>query len=76
LSALCVRTPAIRVFFDIFIRQHRLKSPSSMIEIEHIFDEEAIDGKSRDEDLIDPRDLCTCLPKLSCLQRGQGVEPQ
>jgi hypothetical protein len=54
LSALCVRTPAIRVFFDIFICKHRLKSPSSMIEIEHIFDEETIDGQCRDEDLIPP----------------------
>jgi hypothetical protein len=42
------------VFFDIFIRQHRLKSPPSMIEIEHIFDEEAIAGQGRDENLIHP----------------------
>src|SRR5215467_832710 len=72
----CTNTSESLVFFDIFIRQHRLKSPSSMIEIEHIFDEEAIDGQGRDEDLIDPRDLCTCLLKPSCLLWGRGVEPQ
>jgi hypothetical protein len=45
LPALRVGTPAIRVFFDIFIRQHCLKGPPSMIQIKYIFDEEAIDGE-------------------------------
>jgi hypothetical protein len=75
LSALRVRTPAIRVLFDIFIREHRDLRPSSRIEIEHIFDEEAIDGQGREEDLIYPGDLCTYPPKPSYLVRVRGVEP-
>lgn len=44
LSTLRLRAPTIRVLFDIFICKHRGTRPSSMIEIEHILDEEAIDG--------------------------------
>ena len=36
LPALSVRTPAIGIFFDIFISEHRLKGSTSMIEIQNI----------------------------------------
>jgi hypothetical protein len=54
LSALSVGTPAVGIFFDIFVRKHRLKSPPPMIEIEDIFDKEAINGQGCDENLIHP----------------------
>jgi len=45
LSALGVRTPAIGIFFDIFISEHRLEGPTSMIQIEDILDQEPIGAK-------------------------------
>jgi hypothetical protein len=40
LSALGVGTPSIGIAFDIFIGQHSLECPTSMIEIQHILDQE------------------------------------
>jgi hypothetical protein len=42
LSALGVGAPAIGIFFDIFISQHRLEGPTPMIQIQDILDQEAI----------------------------------
>jgi hypothetical protein len=47
-------TPAIGIFFNIFIGQHRLESSPSMIEIEHILDQEPVSVKHRDEKFVDP----------------------
>src|SRR5712691_9522621 len=54
LSALSVGTPAIRVFFDIFIGQYHFKGPTPMIQIEHILDKEPISRQRCDEDLVHP----------------------
>src|SRR5450755_1642055 len=54
LSTLGVGTPAIWVDFDIFICKHCLKCSTSMIEIQHILHQEAIDRKGRNEEFVDP----------------------
>src|SRR5207248_9232725 len=42
LPTLAVGTPAIGIFFDIFIGQHRLESSTPMIEIQHILHQEPL----------------------------------
>jgi hypothetical protein len=54
LPTLAIGTPAIRIFFDILIGQHRLKSAPSLIEVEHILHQEPLGAKLRDEHFIDP----------------------
>jgi hypothetical protein len=44
----------IRIFFDIFIGQHRLEGPTSMIEIKHILDQKSIAGQGCEEEFVDP----------------------
>src|SRR6266436_9338572 len=40
LPALGIRTPAIGIFFDVFIGEHRLEGPTSMIQVQDILDQE------------------------------------
>jgi hypothetical protein len=54
LSALGVGTPAIRIFFDIFLSEHGLEGSPSMIEIQHILDQEVVGIKGGDEQFVDP----------------------
>ena len=54
LPTLGVGTPAIGIFFDVFIGQHRLESATPMIEIEHILHQEPLGIQRRDEQFIDP----------------------
>jgi hypothetical protein len=54
LSILAVGTPAIGIFFDIFVSQDGLKGPTSMIHIQHIFDKKPLSLKRRDEEFVDP----------------------
>jgi hypothetical protein len=54
LPTLGVGTPAVGVFFDIFIGQHRLKGPASMVQIQDILGEKRLSVKIGDEEFIDP----------------------
>jgi hypothetical protein len=54
LPTLSVGTPAIRIFIEIFISKHRLKGSPSMVEIEHIFDQEPLGRQVGDEKFVDP----------------------
>jgi hypothetical protein len=54
LPTLGVGTPSVGIFFDIFVRQHRLEGPTSMIEVQNILDQEAICVKGGDEQFVDP----------------------
>lgn len=53
LSALTVRTPPIGIFFDIFIGEHSLEGPPSIIEVQNVLDQEPIGGKRGQEQFID-----------------------
>jgi len=55
LSTLRAGTPAVWVFFDIFIGEHSLESPTPMIEIQDIFGEKSISVKVGEKEFIDPR---------------------
>jgi hypothetical protein len=54
LPILGVGTPAIGIFFEIFVSQDGLKGPTSMIQIKHILDQKPVEGQRRDEEFIDP----------------------
>lgn len=54
LPTLGVGTPAIGVFFDIFIGQHGLDSSASVVEIEQILDEKSVGVQIGEEEFIDP----------------------
>src|SRR5262249_24202569 len=54
LPARAVGTPTVGIFFDIFLRQYALKCSTSMIQVQHILDEEAVLVERGDEQLIDP----------------------
>jgi hypothetical protein len=56
LPTLAVGTPAIRIFFDIFVGEHRLECPTSMRLVEDILDQEPIGVKGGHEQF---RDLLT-----------------
>src|SRR6266849_320047 len=47
-------TPAIGIFFDVFISQHCLEGPTSMIQVEDILDQEPISIQGGHEQFIDP----------------------
>jgi hypothetical protein len=54
LSTLGVGTPSVRIAFDIFICQHRLECPTSMVEVQDILDQESVSAKGGDEEFVHP----------------------
>src|SRR6266568_8239605 len=54
LPILRVGTPAVGIFFDIFIGQHHFESSTSMIEVQDILDQEPVSVKCGDEEFVDP----------------------
>ena len=73
LSTLGVGTPAIGVFFDILIGEHRLKSSPPLLQIEHILHQKPLGTKPRDEQLIDP--LPDALPHRDLLPSRRSKMP-
>jgi len=55
LPALRVGTPAIGIFLDIFISEHCLECPTSMIQVQDIFGEKPISVKIGEKEFIHPR---------------------
>lgn len=70
LTALGVGTPAIRVVFEILLGEDGFKRSSSMIQVHHILNQETLDLKCGDEELIDP--FPTRLPTFT-VQTGAGA---
>jgi len=54
LATLRVGAPAIWIFFDVFIREHGLEGPTSMIQVQDIFGEKPVSVKIGDEEFIHP----------------------
>jgi len=73
LPALGVGTPAIGIFFDIFIGQYCLEGPTPMIQIQDILDQEPVSVKRGDEEFVDP--LPDTFAYRNILPRGRSRMP-
>ncbi len=51
---MCVRAPAIGIFFHIFVGEHRFKGSPSMIQVQGILDQDPIDRPRCDEEFVHP----------------------